>query len=784
MITHSPAFELLAQAPVKQTDIIVVGQFHDIYGYHDDTPMWTSSDLLMQVNIDSVGQILGQTTKKATVKLLGIQDTTEVGDLFQIRVGLYNSDPSVSGFDYISEGFYFVETIAFDYDAGSTTVTLYDHMWKAGKLGYANTVPSTALTYPISVADFATAMAGYIDADLMVGFSSLPNSDYMIIEDLYTAQSGTTIQNAIQDIAGATGTTVRISDTTLTFSQYSVNAENLDSDTLKTLKIGNTYGPITSVILGRQPQNDNVTVFAATPTNGVISAVDTTANILSATDSGMITGNMVYFTSTGSLPAPLVAGVPYYTYMVSGDDTFKLSDTYLHAIAGTNFIDLTTAGSGVITISPIVTQEIQINNNEIVDDDRQDLLPPLYNVLAGIDWTDVKADTIGLGWHEVGDVIQFTQGAVTVRAFLYEVHLVFDGSIKENLVSTIPTVATINYQAAGGVLKTLNNTEIKVDKQAQDITSIVDEQTTFEGTTQENFTEVFQDIDNVLLTVQKAGGGNLILNSVGFAQEAATDIDNITYQKLSFWYYNHNNSFAFPTDGTPDTHSLYEISAHGTVTSYSSSESQNAGAISGQVIEMNGSGLIMEQYITVAANTPMSLGVRVKKAISMGGGTVIVYNDNDTFTITIDNLTSYVWDELKIENFVSSMPWVKIKVTSASATHFQFTDLRLLYGTTLQGWVQSNAEILSTNVQFSKTGMRIYDNLHGTNTQVTYNQFSTRRLSDNLVLFSADDTGVTTNDLAIKGATNYTDTSSSVVVRQITIPKGNSRAGVAFIKVS
>jgi hypothetical protein len=223
-------------------------------------------------------------------------------------------------------------------------------------------------------------MATLINVDLMSGFASLPNSQYEISQDLYSSISRATVQNAIQDIAGATGTTARITDTTLVFSQYDVSSENLDSDTLKTLKIGDTYGPITSVILGRQPQNDNIALYAANPTNFDVSSVDTSANTLTITDSGMATGNMVYFTSTGTLPAPLVAGKNYYVYMVSGDDTFKLSDTYSHAIAGTNFIDLTSAGTGTISIDPIVTKEIQINNDEILDDDRITLLPPIYNV--------------------------------------------------------------------------------------------------------------------------------------------------------------------------------------------------------------------------------------------------------------------------------------------------------------------------------------------------------------------------------------------------------------------
>lgn len=779
MILHDATFETLAKAPVKQSDVIVARQILDVSGYIDDTTLiWNAHKTpdgmggyiygpLMEVKIDAVGQMLGVATKKATVKLLGTNVTLpNIGDTFQIRLGLYNQDPSVSGFNYISEGFFLVETIDQNFDDGFTTITLYDHMWRAGKLIYSNVVGTDTVDYPITVEDFAGFIANLLNVDLMSGFSSLPNSQYNIAADLYSSISRATIQNVIQDIAGATGTTARISDTTLVFSQYSVSSENLDSSTLKTLKVGETYGPITSVILGRQPQNDNIALYAANPTNYVVSAVNTGTDVLTITDSGMATGNMVYFVSTGTLPAPLVAGQRYYTYMVSGDDTFKLSDTYAHAKAGTNFINITSAGTGTISINPIVTKEIQINNDEILDDDRETLLPPLYNTLSGIDWTDVKADTVGLGWHEVGDVIKFTQGPKTVRAFLSEVHLTLAGSVKENLVSTIPDLAAIDYQAAGGIIKTLYNTEIKVDKQGHDITSIVEEQSTFEGVTTDNFTEIYQNLTDILLTIQNAGGGNLVQNSVGFGKEPAQDLNLYKYDSLLFWTY-------------PDP---YQQIVDGTITSYTSSESQAGGGVSGQVVELIGLDVFIEQQIAVAVGVPWSFGLRVNNGLLVGGAEITLYNDIDTYTITIDQLRSYEWEEIKLENKLSSMPWLKIKITAQSADSFKYTDLRLMYGATLNTWAQSPTEILDTNIQFTKLGMQIFDNVHDTETRVTYNEFSTRRRADGAILFEADDKGVVTRDLTVKGVTNYDD-ANGVVIKQVTIPKTSALGGISWIKV-
>lgn len=81
----------------------------------------------------------------------------------------------------------------------------------------------------------------------------------------------------------------------------------------------------------------------------------------------------------------------------------------------------------------------------------------------------------------------------------------------------------------------------------------------------------------------------------------------------------------------------------------------------------------------------------------------------------------------------------------------------------------------------SKGYLRIFDDSHDTETRVTYNEFSTRRRTDNTVLFEADDTGVVTNDLKIKGSTSFNDVDATVI-KMITIPVANAKAGIAFVK--
>lgn len=219
MIQHNSKFEDLASAPVKQTDVRVIKQIVDPYGFYDDFE-WTSSDVLMKVSIDAVGSFLGTATKKATVKLLGIVDTAVKGDLFRILTGIYDSDPLVEDFNYISQGYYYVEEVEYNYDDGYTTVTMYDQMWIAQNTNYEELPDAGGLTFPATVEELAAYMASAINVDLMQDFSELPNADYEILVDPYATISNATIQTVIQEIAAATGTTAKISDTTLVFTQF------------------------------------------------------------------------------------------------------------------------------------------------------------------------------------------------------------------------------------------------------------------------------------------------------------------------------------------------------------------------------------------------------------------------------------------------------------------------------------------------------------------------------------------------------------------------------------
>lgn len=72
--------------------------------------------------------------------------------------------------------------------------------------------------------------------------------------------------------------------------------------------------------------------------------------VITWTAHGLVAGDPVKFTTTGALPTGVVSGTTYYVSS-SGltTDTFKLSDTAAHGIAGTNHVNSSGSQSGVHT---------------------------------------------------------------------------------------------------------------------------------------------------------------------------------------------------------------------------------------------------------------------------------------------------------------------------------------------------------------------------------------------------------------------------------------------------
>lgn len=277
------------------------------------------------------------------------------------------------------------------------------------------------------------------------------------------------------------------------------------------------------------------------------------------------------------------------------------------------------------------------------------------------------------------------------QIYVTDTHLELGNGIKETINGVAPTATQTDYARAGGITKTIYNTEIKVDKQKQEIESIVSKQTQVDQQIADEFSKITQNIKNVVTTIQTTGGGNLIKNSVGYAKNQ----DGTLVEWIK------NNA--------------------GEVKSYTSPESKSYGAISGNAIELK-KGASITQRLNVASSgkIPYSLSFKCKKG-AIGTATVKLSNTIDSFVITIPEGKEIVWQNYDLTKLDPSMNYLDITVsTSNNCEQFLITDLMVNMGDQSIPWVQANGEILNTQVAVNDQGMMVSSSVYsGDYVQIT-----------------------------------------------------------------
>ena len=392
--------------------------------------------------------------------------------------------------------------------------------------------------------------------------------------------------------------------------------------------------------------------------------------------------------------------------------------------------------------------EVKLANNEILDDDRETLAQPILDAVDGFYFYPFEITTEGHGWYEVGDRLTITDGTDSWEIIVSNISLSIGNGIKEVIKGVAPSETQTNYALAGGITKTIYNTEIKVDKQGQEIISVVSRQDQFENQTLENFSQVTQNINSITTTIQTTGGGNLIHNSVGYNIDSDRNLVNWTKT--------------------------------GTISSESSPESVSYGAISGNQINLFASSSIT-QRITVdgSGNQLYTFSLRAKKGAT-GTATIHLRNNLDDYTITIPEGEAVLWNSYSLVGIEPHSTYFDVVIqTNSAVTELSVTDLMMTVGDSTTPWVSASDEILSKNVAVDSSGVTVRSNT--TNDYVQLNELGLNGFSDasgsmeNVFTVNRDTTEV-----------SKLKTRNQISMSPIKIVPINSgtRAGWAFVKES
>ena len=325
--------------------------------------------------------------------------------------------------------------------------------------------------------------------------------------------------------------------------------------------------------------------------------------------------------------------------------------------------------------------EFKIENNEIIDKNRENAITPIFEFLRGISYYPFEATTEGLGWYEIGDNITIINDlGEEFKTSLFNYSITVDGSIKEMLKTTAENKTQTQYQYATSLSKRIKNTEIMVNKQEGYIQSLVSD---VDGVN-EKYSKIFQDIDGIVNSVQNSGGNNLIKNSVMFA-------------------YDNSN---LPSD--------WVLEGDGTLLLQSDTEAMNNGGVSGHSFTL--SNRIVRQRVQVTPNIDgnnvyYTFSTKIKKG-SSGECYVKLYNDSEEHIISLPVGESAYYKDYELKAIAPKENYFFVEFYGSAESNATFTDNMLAVGEYKAPWTQANGEVMNTQVIINIDGITVKSSVH------------------------------------------------------------------------
>lgn len=316
--------------------------------------------------------------------------------------------------------------------------------------------------------------------------------------------------------------------------------------------------------------------------------------------------------------------------------------------------------------------EYRIENNVIIDSNRETYAPVLYQYINGLTFTPCSI-TLLKGRPEITPLDYFTYLDMEdnkSQSIVFTHELLFDGNFSSTIYCTRKSQTETNYKRAGTITKKIQQTELWVDKANGQIESLIKDMYSENGVVNESFSKIEQTIKNIVFSVQTSGGNNMLLNSVGFAG-------------LESWESTGDNI---------ETTSSVDIQQNST---------------SGGGFVLNSSSI--KQKITVKLNSATttnkqqySFSCKVKKGAD-SKGYIKIYNDNENYIVTLDeSIQNY--DEFSIQGMTPTMNYYYVELISEHGS-ILFTDNMFNIGNLTTTWSQANGEILNTQVNITNNGI-------------------------------------------------------------------------------
>ena len=380
-----------------------------------------------------------------------VAGVSEMGDTSIIRSPKFGvKAPGDADYSYIEYGTHIVKEKKYDEEQATILLECYDLM-------LLSMIPyDLVMEYPVEITEETPAITVKDLLDAICDrfgwakrYTTFVNSSKVIDEEKYDASY--TFRDILDEIAQVAGGMIAFVGDELDVIYPKASGEVIDSSNLKTLKMGEVFGPVNSVVLSRSPQEDNI---------------------------------------------------------------YRRDEESIDANGLT---------------------EIRIENNQIMDSNREDFIDNILAVLLGLRFEMYELESFGIGYLKLGDffTIKTPDGENHTTLMLCDDLKITQG-LSETSRLEAPEFTETDYSAASETDRVLNKTILKVDKQSQEITALVTKTGNMESTVDgistqvTNLATVVMDSEQVKIEISKAIGE---IDSVTTSTGYTFDQDGLHIQK-------------------------------------------------------------------------------------------------------------------------------------------------------------------------------------------------------------------------------------------------------------
>lgn len=236
MLQVTSNFKTAMQAPIKRVSGYVVLQ--------DGTVVDRSGDL-QQFTVSATGNYLK--TAMSELKAVFIGDKPLAGTMIDVYYGVYYDND----WHYNLKGKFNVTEAVYNKANGTTSVTGYDNMLQFS-------VPYSPVgSYPTTLYGYLLAVCS--GAGVVLENDTIYNGAVTIEQDYYQNIQEYTFRDVLEDICELAASYAVINPNgNLELRQIADSGEILTYDNLKSYETGDKWGGVNSLVLSRQPQNDDV----------------------------------------------------------------------------------------------------------------------------------------------------------------------------------------------------------------------------------------------------------------------------------------------------------------------------------------------------------------------------------------------------------------------------------------------------------------------------------------------------------------------------------------------